>query len=419
MQDAPFATSGLCDQFYDFARRYPGQTISVDLNGFSCLVVQHPDDADRVLRANYRAYAKNMHWFRQTLGPSRFSEDGAEWEVRRNLTQRHFSDIDADRLHGITLRAVDEYLDSGRDTDGDQSVSDAALRRLAAGISARYFFDLAIEDTGIDLEDLADIIELATHFSFMPSSQAALSYKHNHIKLIALRRRVLSALSKFRKINVKGRLFEDLVAADADRNSTIMLEHELFTIFAAAVESSAAVMGWAMHVLANFPDIQDELYRSLRDHPEHEPLSARKLASNMTLRNFLSEVLRLFPPTPILGRVAVAGDRLGDFNFDEGQRVLVSLIGVHHAPQLRANPWMPDIDTPCNAARFSGLVGAFSIGPRICGGKNFSIIELISTLAVLVLRCRFEPTQHEPVNFYWKAQMLRAGGHRVKIIPRS
>jgi cytochrome P450 len=52
-----------------------------------------------------------------------------------------------------------------------------------------------------------------------------------------------------------------------------------------------------------------------------------------------------------------------------------------------------------------------------CGGKQFALVELMAVLSVFLANARFEPTSDAPVRFFWKSQMLREGGQRVRVLP--
>lgn len=72
---------------YELARTRNGESLFIVLNGIEVLLVQSPADTDYVLRLTARNSDRNMLWFRRTLGASRFSDNTARWEQRRQLTQ--------------------------------------------------------------------------------------------------------------------------------------------------------------------------------------------------------------------------------------------------------------------------------------------------------------------------------------------
>lgn len=60
---------------------------------------------------------------------------------------------------------------------------------------------------------------------------------------------------------------------------------------------------------------------------------------------------------------------------------------------------------------------AFSFGPRVCGGKHFALMEMMTILAVLLRKGRVELTSYEQPQFRWKSLILRDGGQPVRIAP--
>jgi cytochrome P450 len=228
-----------------------------------------------------------------------------------------------------------------------------------------------------------------------------------------LRRGILESLRMFRGHGIP---MTPMLAAmrEADRSASgVVLEHELLTFLASGTETSAAALGWACHVLATHPAAQDELRALARGFWRSARPDWARLSRLEPLARFISETLRLYPPTPILTRMALARDRVGGREIEAGQIVLISLIGLTHDARWRADPWRYDPGhEPASPGAGEGTV--FSFGPRVCGGKQFALLELMTVLSVFLAHARFEPTSDEPPRFFWKSQMLRAGGQRVR-----
>src|SRR5690606_847198 len=81
--------------------------------------------------------------------------------------------------------------------------------------------------------------------------------------------------------------------ADADADSNFHLEHEMTMFFAAASETTAATMGWAMHLLSRNPDIQERLREAVSRLPQD--VNWQQIEDLDILRHFVLEVLRIFP----------------------------------------------------------------------------------------------------------------------------
>jgi cytochrome P450 len=117
----------------------------------------------------------------------------------------------------------------------------------------------------------------------------------------------------------------------------------------------------------------------------------------------VDETLRLYPPAPVIPRVAAVADRLGDIEVTPGTFVFTAPY-VSHRHRLRWED--PDAFRPERFApgrretidRFAYF--PFGAGPRVCIGASFSIQEVLTALAILLPRFRFEalrPQEVEPL----------------------
>lgn len=414
-------STGICDALYEYARDHNGRNLDIELNGVPVLLVQRYEDADHVLRTHASNYRKNMDWFRQALGASRFSEDGAAWRARRRLTHEYFTHFDRER----TCRLAMDYAQEAAHrmihdaAGGATHIDDGVLRRMAVSVLVENFFGLPFRDTGIDLGRIAELMEYGSAYAFVPAGRTDVIYGDALRRLPSLRRQVLGDLRVFRGGTMpRSAMLDGMLAADVAPDSDVVLEHELLTFFAAGAETSAATVGWAVYLLAMHGDLQARLRRQAqalapRVHDQGWPA----LAGFDALTSLVSEALRLYPPTPIVARLATVADRIGEREVRPGQNVLISFVGIQHDERHQPDPWRLHAESDARRRTGAGVHTAFGFGPRICGGKQFALVELMGFLFALLLHARFEPTSREPPRFHWKSQMLREGGQPVRVSP--
>lgn len=410
--------SQICGLLYELAETQNGRNVFLDLNGVPVLVVQRLEDADHVLRRNATSYRKNMAWFRQVLGASRFSEDGREWEIRRDLTQAYLSKFDRERTFELSTRYAVLALEklAANSAAGSPTIDDDVLREMTSSVLVENFFGVALHDTGIDLSVLTELMEIGSEYSFVPAGQAGSIDRSRLLSLPDLRRRVLETMRFFRSDDMApSPMFEAMTQADGDPSNNIVLEHELVTFLAAGADTSAATMGWACYILARNQTMQERLRTLARAFWRDADTGWPNLKDGTPFKTFISETLRLFPPTPIIARLAVAADRIGDQAISVGQNVMISFIGIQHDRRHRTNPWVPDIGEEAGRPA-SGEQTSFSFGPRVCGGKQFAMVELVTFLSVFLIKARFELTSNDAPAFRWKSQMLREGGQPVRVV---
>jgi cytochrome P450 len=124
----------------------------------------------------------------------------------------------------------------------------------------------------------------------------------------------------------------------------------------------------------------------------HTPTVADLPRLGLTLR-VVKEALRLYPPVYFDARQARADTTLDGVPIREETVVLFSPYALHRRPDLWPDPERFDPDRFLPAAeqtrsRYAWL--PFGVGPRICIGMGFALMEGQLVLARMLQRLRFE-----------------------------
>lgn len=413
-------STDICNKLYQHAQDQNGQNFWLTLNNVPVLVLQNLEDADWVLRRNADNYHKNMAWFRQALGASRFSEDGNAWNIRKILTQHYFNKFDRERTCALALQHGRTTLKKLVEESQTQSrMNDDTLREMTISVLIENFFGITLAQTGINAQNLANLMEYGSEYSFVPTGMTSTLYREKLALLPALRRQILEDFKLFRSDKVPfNPMLEGMLKADQDPNQDIVLEHELLTFFAAGAETTAATVGWACYLLAKHPDIQAMLSQEVQEFWAQDQHDWATLSTLKGLTAFISEALRLYPPTPIIARLSINADRIGEEAIQANQNILISFIGIQHDAKLHSDPWHLNMNEALKSPhtrKGSGINTAFSFGPRICGGKHFALVELAGFLSVFLAEGHFELTSQDPPVFFWKSQMLHKDGQPVRV----
>ena len=103
----------------------------------------------------------------------------------------------------------------------------------------------------------------------------------------------------------------------------------------------------------------------------------------------VKEVLRLYPAAPMYARDAVADDDLDGVRIPTGTRTIAFAYATHRHPAFWDEPerfdldrWLPEREAEHHAHAYH----PFAIGPRICLGNNFSLLETHVMAAMLARR---------------------------------
>ncbi len=162
--------------------------------------------------------------------------------------------------------------------------------------------------------------------------------------------------------------------------------------FLAGHETSASALAWALYLLATHPEVQERVAAEvavLGDAPDFSQLSRLKFT-----RDVFREVLRLYPPVPMMVRQTVKPEQMRGRAVKRAAQIVLSPWHLHRHERLWSDPdaFDPDRwgrDTNKASARDAYL--PFSSGPRVCTGAGFAMVEGVVLLALLVRAFRFAP----------------------------
>lgn len=185
-----------------------------------------------------------------------------------------------------------------------------------------------------------------------------------------------------------------MVTADpqtGERFETAEMVDQVAIFFLAGHETSASALAWALYLLALYPDVQARVASeaaSLGDAPDFGAVSKLKYT-----RDVFREVLRLYPPVPMMVRENTCPEDLRGRQVAAGAQIVLSPWHLHRHERIWDRPddfdpdrWQTEAGRTC--AREAYL--PFSSGPRVCTGAGFAMVEGVLLLAMLARAFRFD-----------------------------
>lgn len=406
------------------------------LLGRQLVLVNTPEGVRHVLSTHNDNYERKSPQMRRALeyllGDGLFISDGDTWRRRRPLV----SDIvNKARLPGfgpLMAEAARTMADEWRARDAGQPINVLTeMGVLTAEIISRTLFgvrlgrDLAQQVVGgfAEYQDRIDSFNLGYLLGFDEGLPVW--------KGLALRRatrRIHAVVDQVVRAQVEGRgehtVMLDMLALRRERGSDSpvgrdALRDEAATLFMAGHETTASTLSWTWYLLSRAPWAEAGLHAEI-DRVCGDRAPAYEDAPGLNYcRAIIEETLRLYPPVAVLSRQARDADRIDGVEVKAGSIAIISPWLLHRSPDLWSQPerFMPE--------RFLGTARPptyayipFAVGPRVCPGMNFGLVESVLCLATLAQRYRLRPAPGVAVEPQCRLTLRPKGGLSMICEPR-
>ncbi len=366
-------------------------------------VVSHPDLIDEVLVTRAANFTKHygLRSGKRVLGNGLLTSEGDFWRKQRRLIQPAFTrervassgntwvrladrlrevwgvgetrDLHTD-LSKVTLEIAAATLFGADDVTAEAAEVVKALQSLTAGFNNRLF----------------RLVRLPDSFPTPGNIRRERAAKRlDDIIFDLIRRRRASGSHG----DLLGILLNARDEDDGTRMSDQQLRDEALTLFLAGHDTTALTLSWAAYLLARHPEV------ALKLEAEADAVLARRAPTPNDLprlryaENVVQEVMRLYPPAPVIGRQAIEPCELAGYRIPARGTVLISQWVVHRDPrwydepeQFRPERWSGGLLRRLPRHAYFPFGG----GPRICVGNHFAMMEAILVLAAVARNWHFE-----------------------------
>jgi cytochrome P450 len=215
-----------------------------------------------------------------------------------------------------------------------------------------------------------------------------------------------------------------LAARDADTGEALTdaeVRDELVTILFAGTETTASTLSWALHHLAEHPEVEKQLVAEIDEVVGDRPVAFDDVPRLASIQRVLDEVIRLHGVV-LLMRRAIEPVDLGGFRIPAGVEVAFSLYAMHRDPTLYPEPdrfdpdrWLPER----RASLPREAVMPFGAGNRKCIGDSFAWTEATIALATILGRWKLRPVPGEKAPRESAASMAHPDHVPMEVLPRD
>ncbi|MER5679099.1 cytochrome P450 [[Kitasatospora] papulosa] len=179
------------------------------------------------------------------------------------------------------------------------------------------------------------------------------------------------------------------------------ISSEILTLAVAGTETTASVLAWALHEITRDTEIERAVLDELDAVVGDRPIRFEDLPRLPYLDRVVRETLRLHHTGWLVTRRTVTRTRLGAWSVPAGTELAYCQHALHRDPELFPEPLTFDPDRWLDEAQAEAFTpGAFlpfGAGKHKCIGDRFALTELLTAVATIIRRVRFEPLAGQEV----------------------
>lgn len=412
------------DAFDSAFARY-GEIFAFDLGLTKVVVVGSPELAEEILVEDSSSYSKDGDFWdtlRQALGNGLPVNTGDSWAHQRRLMTPEFRRARLRSFQPLISQIVERKLDSlGA---GDQPVDvESWAYQLMTTITLNLLMGADLSDEDIDrlrpsMSTLLDHALLGVLTSNLPSWVPNPGQRSFDNARRAVDDKVYALIRQRREHPSDSHDLLSILLAALDHDGQIdekQLRDELVALYIGGYETTGSALAWTLYLLATHPRILATLRAELDDSPT--PLDTPYLDA------CVREGLRLYPPGPLIPRHSVGATSLGPKHFAIAPRTsimvapwLIQRSAAHWDDPNRFDPTRFHAQEHKHRHRLAWC--PFGAGRRICIGKELALMELRTSIALLVERFDFEPTPTKP-RVRLSTTLRSKSGVWIRVRPRA
>jgi cytochrome P450 len=349
------------------------------------------DHADALVR-----WRRGPEVFAELMGQSVLVTEGATWQRQRRMLMQAFTPRKVEGYAGLMVQAAQEGL--ARVTDGDVAM-DALFSHLTMDVISRTLFSTPIgSDTAAAAHAVQVLSETAMREMFWPMTLPdwlPLPGKAAKRRAQRLIHGLLRSHVDARAASGEARpdLLGMLTALRDEATGAALSPQEVYdqcmVSFQAGHETSATALLWWSWLMARHPEAQARARAEVDAALAGRAPGADDLPALPYLGATLKEAMRLYPPVAaVMTRRLTRAVTLGGVQLPARTLVRITPWLLHRDPRwwpTEAEGFRPERFLPGAADEIPrGAYIPFGLGPRVCLGQHFAVLEMTLIAALLL-----------------------------------
>ncbi|CAG4961559.1 unnamed protein product [Parnassius apollo] len=201
------------------------------------------------------------------------------------------------------------------------------------------------------------------------------------------------------------------------------IREEVNTMIAVGHNTTADVLMFTLVLIGSYTKVQERIFEELQNvfGDDDRDVTKQDLSRLVYLEAVLKESMRIYPIVPVTARRLHENVKLKNYTLTAGRTCVIFIYGIHRHPmwgddaeEFKPERWLDKTTLPSCPTAFA----AFSIGRRVCIGKQFAFMAMKTTLAHVLRHYRVKGDQTKMV---LKADVVLKPkyGHYISIEKRS
>src|SRR3954470_11597938 len=394
-------------------RAYEDDIIRGRFFGSSSYILNTPETIKHVLVDNWENYVRTvgaLRVLRPVLGEGLLIAEGKAWKHQRRTLAPAFTPRAVSGLVPHMVAVTDETVARLKQQCGQPLDLREVMQRMTLDIAGRTMFSFEMGRHGATLRDFVfeygtqlaspHLLDLVLPLSWpTPRDFARRRFRKRWTAFVGMLMAERRAAGKLE--DGPPRDLFDLMGAARDPETgaaftDAQLADEVATMILAGHETTATALFWSLYLLALDPATQDQLAAEVQGAAMNDAPDIERLKFT---RAVIDETMRLYPPAFLIARAAAGADIIAGLPVRKNDIVLIAPWLLHRHEKLWQNPnafiparFMPGTPPP---DRFAYL--PFGVGPRICVGAHFALVEATLALAKIIAAFRVELLDKQPV----------------------
>jgi cytochrome P450 len=179
---------------------------------------------------------------------------------------------------------------------------------------------------------------------------------------------------------------------------------------------------WTLYLISQSPEWEARMVREIEEVVGAGPVTPAHVAQLVVVQQVLNESLRLYPTAPIIVRDLLLDLEVDGFVVPKGTIALIPIYAIQRHSSYwddpnRFDPTRFAPDRRSKATRFQFM--PFGVGPRICLGASFAMMEATIMLATFVRAAHFELPPGFSPQPVGRAFLLTKNGMPMRVTPRA